>query len=90
MNPLNMPGFTADASLYLTGGSYRSVAAQSNSSGEHRVVAQRIARDGGCVSALNSCSDACTVWPDGVLRYYCQSGCVTTFQACTRPGPLAS
>jgi len=33
MNPLNMPGFTADASLYLTGGSYRSVAAQSNSSG---------------------------------------------------------
>jgi hypothetical protein len=82
---MNLPGFVAEASLYHSSGSYRSVAARSNSSGEHKVVAQRIAHDGGCYAALSSCWSACTVWPEGILRYYCQEGCLTTFDACTVP-----
>jgi len=82
---MNMPGFVAEASLCRSSGSYRSVAARSNNNGGHRVVAQRIARDGGCYAALASCWSACTVWPEGILRSYCQDGCLTTFNACTLP-----
>ena len=40
MNTMNMPGFTADISLYRTCGRYRSVANQSHISGGEGVVAQ--------------------------------------------------
>src|SRR5262245_24332095 len=82
---MNMPRFVAEASLYHSSGIYRSVMARSNSSGEHKVVAQRIAHNGGCSAAFSSCWSACTVWPEGILRYYCQDGCLTTWDACTFP-----
>ena len=82
---MKLPGFIAEASLYHSSGSYRSVAARSNSSGEHKVVAQRIAHNGGCLAAFSSCWSACNVWPEGILRYYCQDGCLTTWDACTFP-----
>jgi len=84
MNTLNTPGFTAGASLYQMRGSYRSLAVGSNIGGEQRVVAQRISRDGGCYAGLSRCWGDCNVWPHGTLRYYCQDGCLTTFDACTR------
>jgi hypothetical protein len=40
MNAVNMPGFTADASLYKTSECYQSVATRDYSCGEERVVSQ--------------------------------------------------
>jgi hypothetical protein len=40
MNTMNMPGFTAEASLCKGSGRYQSVATQSYSGGEQRVVSQ--------------------------------------------------
>ena len=83
MNTLNIPGFTAEASLYRTSGIHCSVAVGSNSSGERRVVSQRRAGDGACYAALSKCWSDCSVWPEDILRYYCQDGCLTTFDVCT-------
>jgi hypothetical protein len=40
MTTMNMPGFTADTSLYKTSGRYQSVANQGYSSGEQSVISQ--------------------------------------------------
>ena len=47
----NMPGFTADTSLYKTSGRYHSVANRSHGSGEPRVISQ--IRAGGLGGGLN-------------------------------------
>ncbi len=40
MNRMNMPGFTADASLYKTRGRYQSVATGVDSRGDNKIISQ--------------------------------------------------
>ena len=101
MNTLNMPGFTAEASLYQTSRSDRSVVAVGGiGCGEQKVVAQLPPGGGGpggcvtgCFRDYTNCKRDCRVWAeDGFLRNYCDAACATLFNGCldqcrVRQGP---
>lgn len=78
MNAMNMPGFTAETSLYKTSGSYQSVAARGYGSGEQRVVSQL--RPPGTVDTTVCCGGRCCTLP-------CQWPC-QLFVDCTHPDYL--
>ena len=74
MNTMNMPGFTAEASLYKRSGRYQSVATQSFSSGEQRVISQM--RAGGGLGGF-----WCEAWCDAKFAACCL--------LCPETGPAA-
>jgi hypothetical protein len=63
MNSINMPGFTAEASLYKRSGRYESVATQSHNGGGERVIAQLRVGGGGTTGFWGCalCVSACTI-----------------------------
>ena len=84
----NLPGFTADASLFHTSGRYHGFAAGRHTTREQRVAAQRTAGE----AVFEACADACDVrsagchmncqwWPD-YLRSYCTLSCTGTHSSC--------
>lgn len=74
MKTMNMPGFTADASIYKTRGRYQSVATQRYSSGEQRVVSQ--IRAGGGFRGFGGQK----------LGFWCELGCAGPASLCIAAG----
>jgi hypothetical protein len=63
MNASNIPGFTAESSLYATRGSYRSASAEDYGSIEQGVVPQ--------MSAGGPFSGSCECWPGACCCILC-------------------
>jgi hypothetical protein len=70
MNTMNMPGFTAEISVYKTNSTYQSVATQSYSNGGQGVISQ--IRAGGLGFDLG-----------GRNSFWCRIGCSVARGACT-------
>jgi hypothetical protein len=80
MRPINMPGFTADISLYKTTGRYRSIAQRANGNGEPRVISQiRVGGSGG-LNAWMCCKK-------GKARPCGNQICCDEWEPCTVIGP---
>lgn len=70
-----IPGYTAEASLYMTGRSYRGNSTPGSSPGA-MVVAQQGA---GCTVSCDdwiSCNNKCGGWPPGLSNYGCWLDCL--------------
>jgi hypothetical protein len=94
MNTMNMPGFTAETSLYETSGHYQSVTTQSYSSGGQGVISQlRVLpplRGGGggfwgcgtlCDIAYGACLLACAATGPAALA--CVATCTFLYDHCS-------
>jgi hypothetical protein len=81
MSKMNIPEFTAEASLYKTSGCYQSVATRGYRGGEQRVISQ--IRVGGGFGGFGGLR----------LGFWCELGCDAAYAAClaacTATGPAA-
>lgn len=67
MNIMNMPGFTAEASLYKASGHYRMAGAPNDLVGSHEVLPQL---------PIGFCQANCDHIQDDFLRTVCNLGCL--------------
>ena len=73
--PMAVPGYTAEASLYVTGRLYRGTSTPGSSAGA-MVVAQQ---GTGCTVSCDdwiSCNQECGQWPPGLSNYECWLDCL--------------
>ena len=88
MNTMNMPGFTAETSLYKTSGRYQSVATQSYSRGEQRVISQLLLPYyaipcGVCSAAYRACEEDCDYYTDLDQQLRCLKKCTDRYLVCS-------
>ena len=67
MNNMNIPGFTADVSLYKTNGHYRIASTPNNLVGSRRVLPQL---------PIGFCMANCDHIQDDFMRTVCNMGCL--------------
>lgn len=73
---MSMPGYSAEASLYITGRSYRANTGAPGSSMGSMVVTQQDSTCSVCCSEWQGCNEKCGSWPPGFSNADCWLNCL--------------
>src|SRR5262245_44207761 len=89
---MNMPGFTAEASLYMRSRTYRGGVRASRVGAPAAVVAQQAPGCTTLCSHWEGCKTTCGNWPPGLSNYQCWLDCLAPTISCLEssvcyPGP---